>query len=163
MANVSVQKCRESGFPATLMQKISALSEEIRNRAYSLFEKRGKADGSDVEDWLNAEREIIWSPASELIDSKDKISVRLALPGFDAKDVEVSATPDSIVVQAESTHTHDSKEGDIRFCEFSGKTLFRRLDLPAEVDVEKITASLEKGILEITAPKATAKRLQVAA
>jgi len=50
------------------------------------------------------------------------------------------------------------------FCEFSGKKLFRRLDLPSEIDVNKVTASLDKGILEIDAPKATqSKRLQAAA
>jgi Protein of unknown function (DUF2934) len=32
--------------------------EEIRRRAYELYEERGRADGHDVEDWLRAEAEI---------------------------------------------------------------------------------------------------------
>lgn len=35
------------------------VEEEIRYRAYQLFEQRGFAHGSDYEDWLNAEREIL--------------------------------------------------------------------------------------------------------
>ena len=36
-----------------------ALSEEqIRIRAYELYEARGRGDGHDVEDWLEAEAEI---------------------------------------------------------------------------------------------------------
>ena len=33
--------------------------EEIRRRAYELYEARGRGDGHDLEDWLEAEAEII--------------------------------------------------------------------------------------------------------
>jgi Protein of unknown function (DUF2934) len=33
--------------------------EQIRCRAYELYEERGREDGHDVEDWLRAEAEII--------------------------------------------------------------------------------------------------------
>ena len=32
--------------------------EEIRRRAYELYEARGREDGHDLEDWLLAEEEI---------------------------------------------------------------------------------------------------------
>lgn len=32
--------------------------EQIRLRAYELYEARGRADGHDMEDWLEAEAEI---------------------------------------------------------------------------------------------------------
>jgi Protein of unknown function (DUF2934) len=32
--------------------------EEIRRRAYELYDERGREDGHDVEDWLRAEAEI---------------------------------------------------------------------------------------------------------
>jgi hypothetical protein len=32
--------------------------EEIRCRAYELYEERGREDGHDMEDWLRAEAEI---------------------------------------------------------------------------------------------------------
>jgi hypothetical protein len=32
--------------------------EEIRRRAYELYEARGREDGHDLEDWLQAEAEI---------------------------------------------------------------------------------------------------------
>lgn len=35
-----------------------ALEERIRQRAHELYEARGKEDGHDVEDWLQAEAEI---------------------------------------------------------------------------------------------------------
>ena len=35
------------------------LEEKIRQRAYELYEERGREDGHDVEDWLRAEEEIM--------------------------------------------------------------------------------------------------------
>jgi hypothetical protein len=34
-----------------------AVAEEIRCRAYQLYEERGREDGHDLEDWLRAEDE----------------------------------------------------------------------------------------------------------
>jgi Protein of unknown function (DUF2934) len=34
------------------------LEDEIRRRAYELYQQRGSAVGSEADDWLNAEREI---------------------------------------------------------------------------------------------------------
>ncbi len=34
------------------------LEDEIRRRAYELYQQRGTASGSEAEDWLTAEREI---------------------------------------------------------------------------------------------------------
>ena len=37
-----------------------ALTEEsVRQRAYQLYEERGRQDGHDLEDWLRAETEIL--------------------------------------------------------------------------------------------------------
>jgi uncharacterized protein HemX len=34
------------------------LEEEIRRRAYEIYEERGREDGHDMDDWLRAEAEI---------------------------------------------------------------------------------------------------------
>jgi len=35
-----------------------SLEEQIRTRAYELYEARGREEGHDLEDWLEAEAEI---------------------------------------------------------------------------------------------------------
>ena len=35
-----------------------ALEDEIRRRAYELYEQRGREDGHELEDWLRAEEEV---------------------------------------------------------------------------------------------------------
>lgn len=34
------------------------IQEQIRERAYALYEKRAKEDGHDLDDWLRAEAEV---------------------------------------------------------------------------------------------------------
>jgi hypothetical protein len=34
------------------------LEQEIRSRAYALYEERGREDGHDLDDWLRAESEL---------------------------------------------------------------------------------------------------------
>jgi hypothetical protein len=36
-----------------------SLEEEIRVRAYELYEQRGRTPGFEQQDWLNAEREVL--------------------------------------------------------------------------------------------------------
>ena len=35
-----------------------SLEQQIRNRAYQLYEERGREDGHELEDWLRAEVEL---------------------------------------------------------------------------------------------------------
>jgi len=46
---------------ATLTESISAFDaqEQIRRRAYELYEQRGKQDGLADQDWFQAEAEIV--------------------------------------------------------------------------------------------------------
>lgn len=164
MAQIAINKCRNlEMLPQRIVEDLREITESIRQRAFGLFQTRNGGNGSDLEDWLQAERDVVWAPASELVEDEQSFKARVALPGFDAKDIQVTAMPDALVVQADATHTHDGKSGDVRFCEFSEKKLFRRLELPVAVDVDKVTAAVDKGILQIIAPKATAKQLSVAA
>jgi len=56
-------------------------------------------------------------------------------------------------VKGSTTHKHDEIEKDLQFCEFDQRTLFRRFDLPERIDVDRVTANLDKGMLHVTATK----------
>ena len=45
--------------PATVASSPQGLENQIRQRAYELYEERGgREDGRDLDDWLRAEEEI---------------------------------------------------------------------------------------------------------
>jgi HSP20 family protein len=163
MSQVAINKWKNpETTPRTFLEHLETITDSIRERAFNIFQNNG-GNGSEVDDWLQAERDVVWSPTSELVDDKKEFRARIALPGFDAKDIQVSAMPDALVIRADATHAHEGKSGNVRFCEFSEKNLFRRLPLPAPIDVDKVTASVDKGILEVTAPKAAPKQMTVGA
>lgn len=164
MSQVAIEKFKNSEtIPPTLLERVASITDSIRERAFNLFQNREGGSRSDLDDWLQAERDVVWLPASELVEDEKELRARIALPGFDAKDIQVSAMPDALIIQADATHTHEQTNAKVRFCEFSEKQLFRRLDLPAAIDVDKVKASLDKGILKVTAPKAATKQMTAGA
>jgi HSP20 family molecular chaperone IbpA len=155
MSQVAIEKVDgKTPYASPVLEEIKSLSEKIRQRAFELFEYRGGAHGLAVDDWVRAEHDLFRVPEAELTEKDGKFKVLLNVPGFDPVDMHVTALPDALIVRGSSTHTHDKNDGDVRFCEFDQKTLFLRFDLPAPIDVRKVTANLEKGVLHLTALKA---------
>ena len=44
--------------PTSTVPAVPQLEEQIRQRAYELYEERGGEDGYDLDDWLRAEEEL---------------------------------------------------------------------------------------------------------
>lgn len=156
MHSVSINKVQTAQAAiASLSSELDKTTEAVRWRAYRYFLERGGVDGKDLDDWLRAEREIIWTPGAEMTRDENTITLRVHAPGLDPEGVQITATPESIFVQAEAAHLHEAAVGEVCLCEFAEK-FFRRFDLPEQIDVDNVSAKLEKGILQIVAVKAQA-------
>jgi Protein of unknown function (DUF2934) len=44
--------------PTKVMKSTTDLQEQIRRRAHELYEQRGRDDGHELDDWLQAESEL---------------------------------------------------------------------------------------------------------
>lgn len=55
----TVNQPPETSYPGPLMALSEELRERIAQRAYEIHHRRGGEHGSDWEDWLQAEREIL--------------------------------------------------------------------------------------------------------
>lgn len=139
-----------------IFREFEEIADKIRMRAFNLFSKRGYSEGHDLDDWLTAQREICW-PAAELIEKDDKFEVHVALAGFESDDITVTATPRELIVKAsrkrEKKKDEDREGVKVRWSEFESNDVYRQIDFPANVDVAKIKADFEDGMLEIDAPK----------
>jgi HSP20 family protein len=154
MPKVAVENVTGSGPESTsLLRKLETTTERIRQRAFEIFE-RHRLHGRALDDWLQAERDLLLAPESELIEKDGKYEIRIAAPGFKPAEINVTALPDALITTAESSHKHEEKDASVHFCDFGRKSLYRRLALPAPISVDKVTAHLDDGILWITAPKA---------
>jgi HSP20 family protein len=151
IAAISIARIHD---PDEALSAVSALTEEhladVRHRAFDYFQERGRSVGNDWDDWLRAERKLLWSPRAEMFESSFTIVLRVGVPGFGPKSIQVTATPRSILIQGTESHQHDGLDTRLHFCEF-GERLFRRFDLPSAIDPATVAATLDKGVLEIVA------------
>jgi HSP20 family protein len=153
MSDITITRVWDNRPAGSLGEEIRNALESIRNRAFNLFERRGAAPGRDLEDWLQAERELFWVPPAELAETDRDFRIRIATLGLDVKDLNVTALNNAIFVRGSAETKVESEAKGIRFSEFGSKSLFRRFELPSEIDVDKIAANLDKGMLTIIAPK----------
>lgn len=140
-----------------IFDEFNEVAERIRIRAFSLSQGRGLGAGHDLDNWLEAEREICW-PSAELVEEDDFFEVKVALAGFDVEDISVTATPDELIIKAahkaEEQQSSDKENVKVRWSELRSDDVYRHIELPASVDVDNITAKFRSGMLEIEAPKA---------
>lgn len=137
--------------------------EQVRRRAYEIFQTRGRELGHDMEDWIRAQREIMGWPAAELAEQDSEYQIEMTLPGFDPKQVEVAVSPGEIVVHAEIKGEEKPEGRHIVWTEFGPNNVTRHFRLPTPIDVTKTEATFEHGLLKITAAKAPeAKPMPVA-
>jgi HSP20 family molecular chaperone IbpA len=155
MSTVLIERIRHlNGEKPPVFAEVERTNDKIQRRAFSLFEKRGERPGLDLEDWLLAEHEVLGTSLAELVESAKDWKLKVAVPGVESKDVTVTATPESLIVQANWSHRHSDADGEIRFCEFSREALCRQFGLPSPIDVNSVSASLDKGVLHVVATKA---------
>ena len=92
------------------------------------------------------------SPAIDINETDAAIELTAELPGLGENDVEIELRDRRLTLRGQKNVTHDDG-GDLRISERSYGSFARTMTLPDTVDIDKITAQFEKGVLHITMPK----------
>jgi HSP20 family protein len=94
-----------------------------------------------------------WIPPMDLVETDEHFVLKADLPGLDEGDVNIEVEDNVLTVSGERKAEHeDKREGYVRVERAYGS--FRRsLTLPEGIDAEAVTASFEKGVLEVRIPK----------
>jgi HSP20 family protein len=93
-----------------------------------------------------------WSPAIEVTQRDGKYSVRAELSGLAPSDVKVEVAKDTIILQGERKLEHEEKDEGVLRTERQYGFFYRSIPLPEGADVERASARLHDGILEVTIP-----------
>ena len=143
--------------PRTLFGRINRVYDSVARRAFELFETNGSNSGRELDDWFKAESEML-HPVHVHIDETEKgYSVRAEVPGFTAKELEVSVEPWRVVISGKRETQQDEKKGQTIYCECTSNELLRVMELPGEVNTSGVVANLNNGVLELELPKAAKK------
>ena len=121
----------------------------ITRRAFELYQLRGCLDGYDREDWLQAASEILMNVPVDILDTEGGLTVRADVPGFSERDLEVRVTPRRVCITGKRQEISESADEKPLYAERRSNQIFRALELPVEIDPDRVDATVSNGILEI--------------
>ena len=130
------------------MRELNALQSEM-NRLFNTFFDEGSEAGA-------ARRR--WAPAVDLIEREDSLVLKADLPGLSEDDVQIEVRDNVLTIAGERKAEHEDKQNGYYRIERSFGRFSRSLQLPEGVDADRIGASFENGVLEVTIPKPEARQ-----
>lgn len=122
-----------------------AIQRSIALRAYDVYESRGRAHGNDLQDWFAAEDELIKPSNVQVTDSGGAIKLIASVPGFSASDLQIGVSRRRVIIWGE--HARGGSNG-------GDAPLLGEIDLPAEVNPAKASATLSGGVVQVQVIKA---------
>ena len=118
----------------------------LRNRMDRVLRK---FDFPNEEELLTTE----WTPAADVMETKDAIIVRAELPGITEKDIHVEFENGLLTLRGERKIEKETNEKNYRRIERTYGKFIRTFSLPPNVDDKKIVAGYANGLLEVEIPK----------
>lgn len=101
-------------------------------------------------------------PAIEIFEEKDDVVVKAELPGLKKEDLQINISDNLLTIRGEKKKEEELKEKGYYYSERSFGLIERSIDIPREIQNDKVRAVFTEGILEIRLPKTeAAKRTEV--
>jgi HSP20 family protein len=91
----------------------------------------------------------------------DAYVVEIPVPGLEATEIVIEATPDMLTVSTRPAERESEAERRYLQHEHQQVPMSRVFEFPSEIDPDTISANLEAGMLKIRVPKAVASRPKV--
>ena len=131
-------------------QSVADLQRLIARRAYELFAENGFQNDHELEDWLQAQSQLLKSVPLDVSETESALTIKAALPEYGANDVEIHVEPTRLFVTGQHQQTSKEKEAKTSY---SAQRLFCSLELPAEIAPDQVKATLSNDELRIDLPK----------
>jgi HSP20 family protein len=142
--------------------------QRIATAAYYRAERRGFNSGNEIQDWLEAEKdmdmdmETIFPIKIDMTETDQDYIVRAQIPGVKKEDVKILVDGDLVSISAEVKQEKKKKEGERVICrECYQGTSYRSFTLDHNVDEAKAQAKCENGILELILPKSNGVMIEI--
>jgi HSP20 family protein len=127
------------------LREMATLQNEMNRLFGSFFDTPTTAtNGNGVRRWM---------PAMDLVETDEHFVLRADLPGLTEDDVNIELEDRVLTVSGERQAEHEQKKEGYYRLERATGSFSRTLTLPDGVDADAITATFEKGVLEVRIPK----------
>ena len=147
--------------PQAIYNRMNELYDAISRRAFELFEGEGRIEGRDLDHWFEAESELLHPAHVRIRESGEAITIEAEVPGFNANELQLSLEPRRLTISGKKQSSGEEKKGNVLYSERCSSELLRSVDLPVEVNASRATATLNNGILELTAQKVAGKNVAI--
>jgi HSP20 family protein len=119
--------------------------------------------GATAVEWWQLSRTVViaagaWRPRADVYESSGQILVAVELAGVEPRDLEVQLYDDMLLVEGRRSIPEALAEGRYHSAEIPRGRFRLRLRLPALVDSGGAEARFERGLLELSLPKAGGAR-----
>ncbi len=95
----------------------------------------------------------IWYPALDIEESNDKIKVIAEVPGMKKEEIKLTASEGQLIIQGERKFEKEEKDKTYHRIERSYGKFRRTIPIPKDLEVDKVKATYEQGILKVDIPK----------
>jgi len=139
--------------PQNLFEQFNRIYDSIARRAFEIFEGNGRVFGRDLENWLQAESELLHPVKINMTETDGGLTVQAEVPGFTNKDLQIRMEPRRLTISGKRETSEKHKKGKTIYEEHRSNEILRVVNLPAAVDTENVTATLKNGVLELQISK----------
>jgi HSP20 family protein len=126
------------------LRELSSLQNEMNRLFNTVFDAPAGGNGGALRRWM---------PPMDLLETADHFVLRADLPGLAEEDVKIELEDSTLTVSGERKAEHDERQEGYYRVERAFGGFSRSLTLPKGVDPEAVSASFDRGVLEIRIPK----------
>lgn len=109
--------------------------------------------------WHVSGQSHIWRPPTDLLELEDQYLIRIEIAGMDEKDFEIGLDQNLLSVHGSRPDIPDRRayhQMEINFGEF-----LSIIEIPGQIDADRVTAEYQSGFLWIVLPKAQPKQIHL--
>ncbi|HEU4628778.1 MAG TPA: Hsp20/alpha crystallin family protein [Gemmatimonadaceae bacterium] len=142
--------------PYEFMRRMNAEMDRLFDEAgfggAALEPARAAAAGRGLAGGTAMAESGVWTPQIETFRRGNDLVLRADLPGVRKEDIHVEIQDDMLTLSGERRQEHEERHEGMYRSERSYGTFFRAVPLPEGVDEDRISATCENGVLEVTVP-----------
>lgn len=126
------------------VRELTSLQNDMNRLFNTFFDTPTTGNGDTARRWI---------PAMDVVETDDHFVLKADLPGLAEEDVNVEVEDNVLTVSGERKAEHEDKRDGYVRVERSYGSFRRSLTLPEGIDPEAVSASFDKGVLEVRIPK----------
>jgi HSP20 family protein len=126
------------------VRELTSLQNDMNRLFNTFFDTPTTGNGDTARRWI---------PAMDVVETDDHFVLKTDLPGLAEEDVNVEVEDNVLTVSGERKAEHEDKRDGYVRVERSYGSFRRSLTLPEGIDPEAVSASFDKGVLEVRIPK----------